>query len=213
MIRGGVWISDENAACSTIAPDGTAKILAEGIAFANGLAFNADESYIYVCQTFKCNVIRYSIHSDGTLGAPEQYGPQLGEVWSPNSDPTQMGLTDGCGFDEDGNLWVTLVSANRIVAVTPSGDVELIMEDPEGDLLQRPTNVTWGGPDLRDLYIGSLKSDYVLQARSPVAGLPLVHQRPYGVGAPQGPTLSTAFCAIAVARRRTCHGQSPAARS
>ena len=35
----------------------------------------------------------------------------------------QVGLTDGCGFDVEGNLWVTLVAANRIVAITPRGDV------------------------------------------------------------------------------------------
>ena len=66
------------------------------------------------------------------------------------------------------------------MAITPSGGVELLLEDPEGSLLRRPTNVTWGGSDLRDLYIGSLPSDYVLQARSLVAGLPLLHQGPFG---------------------------------
>jgi gluconolactonase len=40
-----------------------------------------------------------------------------------------------------------------------------------------PTNVSWGGADLRDLYIGTIRKDYVLHARSPVPGLPLVHQR------------------------------------
>jgi predicted amidohydrolase len=36
---------------------------------------------------------------------------------------------------------------------------------------------TWGGPDLCDLYIGSVVTDYVLRVRSPVGGIPLVHQR------------------------------------
>jgi gluconolactonase len=40
-----------------------------------------------------------------------------------------------------------------------------------------PTNVSWGGTDLRDLYIGSVRKDYVLHARCPVAGAPLVHQQ------------------------------------
>jgi gluconolactonase len=40
-----------------------------------------------------------------------------------------------------------------------------------------PTNVSWGGRGLRDLYIGSIRKDYVLHARSPVPGMPLVHQR------------------------------------
>jgi gluconolactonase len=33
------------------------------------------------------------------------------------------------------------------------------------------------GPDLRDLYIGSVVTDYVVHVRSPVPGMPLVHQR------------------------------------
>jgi hypothetical protein len=30
---------------------------------------------------------------------------------------------------------------------------------------------------MRDLYIGSIASDYVVHARSPIPGMPLVHQR------------------------------------
>ena len=40
--------------------------MADGIQFANGLALDADESHIYVCQTTGCNVIRYRIRADGT---------------------------------------------------------------------------------------------------------------------------------------------------
>ena len=85
--------------------------------------------------------------------------------------------TDGCGFDQEGNLWVTLVLANRIVAIRPSGEVVTVLSDPRGELMRSPTNVSWGGPDLRDLYIGSVVNDYVVKTRSPIPGLPLVHQR------------------------------------
>jgi len=44
-------------------------------------------------------------------------------------------------------------------------------------MVNHPTNVTWGGPDLKDLYIGSIRAGYVLKARSSVAGLALIHQR------------------------------------
>jgi gluconolactonase len=43
--------------------------------------------------------------------------------------------------------------------------------------MRAPTNVSWGGEDMRDLYIGSIQSDYILHARSPVPGLRLFHQR------------------------------------
>jgi len=169
-----------------VAPDGSAKILADGIQFANGIALDADESHVFVCQTTGCNVLRYAIRADGSLGAAEPYGPLLGArvpdgaaaaVLPPAEVMRTLGLTDGCGFDVEGNLWVTLVTANKIVAIRPSGEVVTVIDDPTGALVNHPTNVTWGGDDMRDLYIGSIAVDYVLHARSPVAGLRMVHQR------------------------------------
>jgi gluconolactonase len=168
-----------------IAPDGAATILAEGIRFANGIALDADESHVYVCQTTGCNVLRYEIREDGSLGPAQPYGPLLGAPLPVGADPSRLpppevlrtlGLTDGCGFDEEGNLWVTLVTANRIVAIRPDGEVVPVLDDPTGAILNHPTNVTWGGPDMRDLYIGSIACDYVVQARSPVPGLRMAHQ-------------------------------------
>lgn len=52
----------------------------------------------------------------------------------------------------------------------------VVAHDPSGKLIQSPTNVAWGGPDLTDLYIGDLHTDYVLTAKSPVAGMPMLHQ-------------------------------------
>ena len=165
--------------------DGEATVLAEGIAFANGIALDYDERNLFVCETTGCDILRYPISSDGTLEAPTRYGPKLGlttaEVQhlrplSP-AQRGQLGATDGCGFDQDGNLWVTLVMANKIVAITPKGDVVTVLSDPEGRIMRSPTNVSWGGTDMRDLYIGSITSDYVVHARSPIPGMPLVHQR------------------------------------
>jgi gluconolactonase len=64
-----------------------------------------------------------------------------------------------------------------VVAILPDGRVETVVHDPSGSVINHPTNVTWGGPDLKDLYIGSIRADYVLKARSPVAGQPMLHQR------------------------------------
>ncbi len=165
--------------------DGSAELLADEIQFANGLALDADEAHVYVCQTTGCNVVRYAINADGSLGPAEEYGPKLGitaaEVQDerPLSPETRgkLGLTDGCGFDQDGNLWVTLPMSNKVVAITPGGDVETMIEDLEGKIMRAPTNVSWGGDGMRDLYVGSIVTDYVIKARSPVPGMPLIHQR------------------------------------
>jgi gluconolactonase len=94
--------------------------------------------------------------------------PQVSRRW---------GMADGCAFDAEGNLWVTLVLANRIVAIRPDGRATTVIEDPEGALLSGPTSIAWGGQDMCDVYIGSIATPYVLKGRSSVPGLPMVHQR------------------------------------
>lgn len=179
------WAGQNDGLVFRCDPDGTVQVVAEGIEFANGLALDAGDRHLYVCQTTGCNVIRYPIRADGSLGHAQPHGPRLG--LSPQEVRgrrplapelrSQLGPTDGCGFDAEGNLWVTLVLANKVVAITPQGDVLTMLSDPPGRLMRNPTNVSWGGPDLCDLYIGSVVSDYVVKVRSPVPGLPLVHQR------------------------------------
>ena len=160
-------------------------MLADGIRFANGLALDAEERHLYVCETVGCDVLRYAIATDGSLAPPEPYGPKLGYTHAELQDRrpltlelrSQLGATDGCAFDAEGNLWVTLVLANKVVAITPAGEVRTMLSDPAGKLMRNPTNVTWGGTDRRDLYVGSVSTDYVIKVRSPVPGLPLAHQR------------------------------------
>src|SRR2546426_11184880 len=94
--------------------------MASGFIFANGLALDADESHLYVCQTMGRNVVRLPIRADGALGVSEPYGLVLGEPAFPRATPEQrsrFGATDGCGFDAEGNLWVTLVLANKVVEI------------------------------------------------------------------------------------------------
>lgn len=173
-----------------IDPDGSAVIAADGLQFANGMALDPDESHLYCCQTAPGNVVRLAINPDRTLGPKEEYGPPMGErrpdEYSEEAglaaftDPAiqhRWGLTDGCGFDAEGNLWVTVVTSGRISAITPEGELVTVVEDPDRSVMGMPTNVTWGGPDLTDLYIGSIGANYVLKATSPVPGLPLIHQR------------------------------------
>ncbi|WP_374470286.1 SMP-30/gluconolactonase/LRE family protein [Phenylobacterium sp.] len=161
-------------------PDGSASIVAEGLRFPNGLALSADEEQLFCAQTSAADVLAFEIHEGARLGPGHRYGPVLGELMEPGGpapDPATLGYTDGIGFDAEGNLWVCLPAANRVVAITPRLQVVTVVHDPSGKIVNHPTNVTWGGPDLRDLYIGSIRADYVLQARSPTAGQPHVHQR------------------------------------
>ncbi len=169
-----------------LCPDGRVDVLADGIPFANGCCLDAEEAYLYVNRTSTADVVRFPILPDGRLGPGEPYGPKLGPVLSGPVDPENppgpeimrhLGYTDGNGFDAEGNLWVTLPAANKIVAITPHREVVTIVHDVDHTILNHPTNIAWGGPDLRDLYVGSIRANYVVKARSPTPGLPLIHQR------------------------------------
>lgn len=150
---------------------GEAAIVADGLRFANGLALDAKDEYLYLAQTAADNVLRFRIvreRGGDTLGPAEIYGPErLGTRVFP----------DGVAFDADGNLWTSLVLANKIVAITPRGAVLPITEDPAGTLINKPSNIAFGGADMRDVYVGSIAADCVLRGRSSVPGLKLVHQR------------------------------------
>jgi sugar lactone lactonase YvrE len=159
-----------------VAPDrSSAAVVATGVQFPNCMALDRDEGYLYVVRTLAADVVRFPIAGD-SLGQPEQFGPALGSRRADGLSP----MADGCAFDGDGNLWVTLVLANQIVAVTPDGHTSVVVEDAAGQLLSAPTSIAWGGSDMCDVYIGSLATPYVLRGRSSVPGMPMIHQR--GIG-------------------------------
>lgn len=166
-------------------PNGEVEKVADGLRFPNGMALSADEQYLYCTQTSNGDVLRLPVLPGAKLGPAERYGPRLGWVLGMKVNPElkfpgwitrHLGYTDGVAFDAENNLWVTLPAAHMIVAITPAGRRFVVAHDPSGRLIQSPTNIAWGGPDLADLYIGDLHTDYVLTARSPVPGMPMRHQ-------------------------------------
>ncbi|WP_313801878.1 SMP-30/gluconolactonase/LRE family protein [Sphingobium sp.] len=168
-----------------VAPDGKASIVARGLRGVNGLCLDREERYVYASLTAEGRVRRWRRRADGSLTDPKDHGPQLGVVIPDHqakdiramaaSERAELGYCDGIAFDEAGNLWVTLPFANRIVAITPDGRKIDIIHDPEGKMLSSPTNLCWGGADLRDLYVVSRASGMVVKARTDVAGLPLAN--------------------------------------
>jgi sugar lactone lactonase YvrE len=170
---------------------GAPAVVADGVNFPNCMALDGREEFLYVVRTLTADVVRFPIEGE-RLGAEEPFGPPLGgrradeygvhaaALLADRAVTRRWGMADGCAFDGAGNLWVTLARANRIVAITPEREVVTIAEDPEGTLINGPTSIAWGGVDLRDVYIGSLESPYIVKGRSSIPGHPMVHQRRRG---------------------------------
>ena len=77
--------------------DGTLTVLLDGLAFANGVALAADESFLIVAETGGYALTRLWLTGE-RAGATEPFGPVL------------PGFPDNISTGEDGNIWVALVS-------------------------------------------------------------------------------------------------------
>jgi gluconolactonase len=180
--KGRLWVSnstyreDLDAAIQNPAPDGSivliekgeARIVAEGVFFANGLALDAEERFVYVAETTKRAITRFRIADDGMLTDRELYGPP---VLGP------LGFPDGIAFDEAGNLWITFPAWNALGFLTPRRELRIVLEDPRGAILRRPSNICFGWDDRKTAFVGSLDGDTIPFFQVPHPGVRLVHQR------------------------------------
>lgn len=166
---------------------GAAEVVCGGIRMANGMCFSADYEHLYVAQTAAANVLRLIRRTDGGYSDPRPWGPSLGvapdniragEIFAMNPEQRSgLGHSDGVALDVAGNLWITQPFANRVVALTPAGAKVVVVSDPYGEKLDMATSIAFGGPDLRDLYIASMRNNSVWRVRVGIAGLPLPHWR------------------------------------
>lgn len=168
--------------------DKGARIVADNLCGTNELRFDANEEWLYVAETTARCVTRFRVTGD-TLTDREIYGPSV-----------LSGFNDGIAFDTYGNLWTTLIMADRLVAITPEGDEHTILDlggDPAavaalddawragtvtpalmgaagGELCRWMASLAFGGTDLKTVYLGSLQGTRIPYFTSPVAGLPLL---------------------------------------
>ena len=142
--------------------------VADGFHFTNEIRLDRAGRHLYVAETATGTVTRLPLRSDGSLGTREAFGP---------SPLFQGALIDGITFDAAGNLWVTEISRNALVVIQPDGTAVTVFEDPGGGVLNVPTSLTFGGPDLTIAYIGSLRMTQLARFKAPFPGEPLRHWR------------------------------------
>jgi len=167
------------------------RIVADNFYFTNEVRMDAAEDWLYIAETSAKRVSRMQVRPDGSLTDREVFGPSnLGR-----------GLVDGITFDAYGNLWVAMVFADRLIAITPEGDILELLDDSDpvstdrfeaefatgkpvsietlaatgGTIAPWLASITFGGPDLKTAYLGGLKATTIPYFTSPVSGLPLAH--------------------------------------
>ncbi|MFC1823657.1 SMP-30/gluconolactonase/LRE family protein [Thermodesulfobacteriota bacterium] len=153
--------------CVFVIEGDSARIVAEDIYFANGIALDDEEKYLYVAESMARDILRFRIADDGSLNEREVYGPT-------NLGP--KGVPDGIAFDEAGNLWVTFPMWNAVGYITPGGELKIELEDPDDRILHRPTNICFGWEGRRTAFLGSIDGRTIPYFEAPYPGMRLVHQ-------------------------------------
>jgi sugar lactone lactonase YvrE len=119
-----------------VAPDGSARQVAEGVAFPNGVAVTSGNETLIVAESYGRRLTAFDIAADGSLSA--------GRVWADLGD----GVPDGICLDADGAVWYADVPNQRCVRVREGGEVLQTVDVDRGCFA-----CMLGGVDGRTLFI------------------------------------------------------------
>ena len=142
----GVW---------RIGTDGSLTLVATDLESPNGLAFNSDESVLYVDDTMPRHLNAYDVQSDGSLANGRLFADLQADG---------VGAPDGMKLDVEGNIYCT-----------GPGGIHIL--DPQGNRLGRlkleghAANVAWGDDDLKSLFI--TMGEVIARVRLNIPGVPV----------------------------------------
>ncbi|MDO9500550.1 SMP-30/gluconolactonase/LRE family protein [Falsiroseomonas sp.] len=170
--------------------DRGSRIVADGLGYTNECMPSPDGRFLYVNETYTQRLSRFPLAADGTLG-PKQVVAEFG----PGEYP------DGLAFDEEGQVWVTAIVANRLLRVDPATGgvtrhldagvpehIERIargsaagtlvpqdMAEAGGSPLANVSSLAFAGPGRREAWLGCLLADRIMRTPIPFAGHPPPH--------------------------------------
>jgi gluconolactonase len=134
---------------------GATSVVAEGLAFPNGITITHDGRYLLLAESVTHRVLRFELLDNGIrLGAPA--------VFCQFADHHP----DGIALDSEGNLLVTLCGGGTLEVVSPRG--EGIDSIATGGV--NCTNCVFGGDDFQTLYLTEDDQQALLATRWPVPG-------------------------------------------
>ncbi len=145
-----------------VAPGGKAEIWdRQANGFTNGMCLSVDGRALYVVESCPPLISRIEINSGGSAGNREVV------VELPRQVP------DGIALDVNGDLYISLYNPNIIYRLTTGGKLIKLYDDWEQLMLVAPTNIAFGGSDMKTLIIASLCGWSVHTAPMAVQGLPV----------------------------------------
>ncbi|MFI9274478.1 SMP-30/gluconolactonase/LRE family protein [Kitasatospora sp. NPDC052896] len=121
---------------AVVTPDGSARRVADGLAFPNGMAVTPDGGTLLLAESYAARITAFAIQPDGSLTGRRTWAELAGAA------------PDGICLDAEGALWFADVPGRQCVRVREGGEVLETVEVDRGCF-----SCALGGPDGRTLYI------------------------------------------------------------
>ncbi|MDA0590913.1 MAG: isochorismatase family protein [Planctomycetota bacterium] len=156
---GTLWASDPNWGNSTgqiwrIDRDGKTTVVAPDMGTTNGIEVSPDGKTLYVNESAQRNIWAFTITKEKTLTDKRLFKKFEDHGF------------DGHRCDVDGNLYVTRYGKGTVVKLSPAG--EILQEI--NVLGKSPSNLCFGGPDGRTIYVTEVESTRLVAFRVDKAG-------------------------------------------
>jgi len=140
-----------------IRESGRVELLADALAFPNGIAVSPEAQFLYVCESIPNRIWRYPLLKGGRLGERTLFAELPG------------GEPDGIAFDQSGRLYVAHFGGRGVYVLDESGAPVRMIRTPG----KNPSNVEFGGADLKTLYVTEDETNAVYSTGIDVPGMPL----------------------------------------
>jgi len=126
--------------------------LIDGLQFPNGLCFSPNGKTLYIGESVNKNILKIT-HGVGVLDT-------LITLPGGNQDP------DGIDVDEQGNLYIAYFGGGKIYVVSPEGQLLDSLMTPG----RKPSNVEFGGEDMKTLFITECETNKIYSIRTIIPG-------------------------------------------
>ncbi len=127
----------------------------------NGLVLNEHEDVLYVAMTRGNSVWRLPLMADGTVSKVGVFLQISGGLSGP----------DGMALDESGGVWVAHAGNGCVWGFSRMGEPLWRVKSPTGGLTT--TNIAFGGPENKVLYITESDTGTILRITTACAGRPM----------------------------------------
>lgn len=154
--QGQTGLHDPTGRVFRLTPEGKLELFLGGIPSPNGLSLNPDGTALYVAVTRANAIWRAPILADGTTTKVGLFIQLSGGIGP-----------DGIAVDEEGGIVVAHVGLGVTWRFDAMGRPTHRIDAVVG---HRPTNMAFGGPDRRTLFMTESTTGSILTARLPVAG-------------------------------------------